>query len=57
MGHKIHQYGLTNAKMALKYTQIFHSKAFKNKQKVEFLAYKDAIWQPWSTIGPCLQYL
>jgi hypothetical protein len=37
--------------VALKYTNIFHSKAFQNIPKLVFLYWKYTIWQPWSTYG------
>jgi hypothetical protein len=37
--------------MALKYINIFQSKALQNLPKLGFLVWKETIWQPWSS-GP-----
>jgi hypothetical protein len=44
IGRKIYQ-------MAIKYTKIFHSKTVQNLPKIEFLVWKQTIWQPSSTLG------
>jgi hypothetical protein len=33
--------------MTIKYTSIFHSKAFQNLPRLEILVWKQTIWQPW----------
>jgi hypothetical protein len=35
-------------RMVIKYTKVFHSKAFNSIPKLEFLVWKYTIWQPWS---------
>jgi hypothetical protein len=45
--HKISQMSVKYYKMAIKYINIFQSKALQNLPKFGFLVWKQTIWQPW----------